>query len=109
MIDIRLLYPVEKVDGRALRQTTNLIMRYLLQNSNIGAIDIHRSGIIFSRFLINKGKIPYEGNNLEFKNNIVYFTGDQIPDFIFNYEKSVLLMNILLKLRQGMVGKFSLK
>lgn len=106
MIDVRLLYPVEKVDGRASHQIINLIMRYLLQNGTTGSIDISRKGIIFSRFLWTTGKISYEDNQLEYRDNTIYFTGDYIPPLLFNYDKSVLLLNIILKLKSGFVGKF---
>lgn len=108
MIDIRLSL-IDGINNSALGQLTNLIMQYLLQHSNVGSVEIMRDRVVFSKFVFFKlGEIKFDGNNLEYHNGKIYYTGNGNIGLRFKDEKSMYLLNILHQLKPGYVCKLPL-
>lgn len=59
MTTIRLSPEVQKVDRKAYFHITNLIMRFMLKNDNIGAVVITKDSIIFPSSYLEKEKLNF--------------------------------------------------
>lgn len=106
MVDIRLSF-VDAIDKGAIVHISNLILNYVLQNKSIGTVEIRKDRIAFLKFLMKKDEILYCYNNLECRNGVVYFIGDEHPKL--NYGNAgVLLVNILRQIKPMQVGKLSI-
>ena len=104
MIDIRLAL-VYGIDGKALIPLSNLILSYVMHHRNIGTVEIYRDRINFCKFFITKDKILFNENNLEYRNNRIYYTGYTQPELMYG-QAGILLVNILRQLHSGFISQF---
>ena len=102
---LRLEYPVKKIDQSAYGALTNFILTYLNRNV-VSTIEIGKDKVVFRKLLFKCGELKYSDYDLDYRDGVIYYIGNEKFDLTKWGEIRTVLINILYHAKPGFLYPF---